>query len=181
MSSKHFFLLWSAAFLSASIVRPLAASDSTFGVKAGFSFATISDPSSDVSLGLTAGCLVSLRLNERFCLQPELDIIQKGEGDVKIRCLEVPVLLKFRFKSEGSMTPSLLAGPYLAFKIHSSGDTADLYDFERPDFGIALGGAMDFKVGRYALIFDLRYDFGITEVDHSVWTRTLIATVGIGF
>ncbi len=181
MVLKHFSVIFFVVALSGLTARPLAANEATFGVKAGFCSAGISGSSSGQWLGLSLGGFASIRLTERLRLQPELDLVRKGDDQVSIRCLEIPLLFKYSIMSGESTATSLLAGPYLACKIHSSGESPDSYEFRRPDFGAVIGAAQDFKTGKYILVFDIRYDLGITEIDDGVWTRTLIATVGIGF
>ena len=199
MFNKHFVVVFSVVVLSLLTVRPMAAADTSFGLKAGISIANFKgSPHSSSLTNLTLGGFAVFRLTDYLFLQPELNFVQKGQKTqsayywlpnvpikIKIHYLEIPVLIKFNLTSESSITPSLLAGPYMAFKLHSrtqaGGVSLDWHHFKSTDFGIVLGGALDCKMGKNTLVFDLRYNLGLSKIAEDTKTKTLAATVGIRF
>jgi hypothetical protein len=222
MFKRRFLLICSVIALSVLTAGSMATADTTFGVKAGVSMTNLSglDGSSKLT-GLTLGGFASFRLAGNLFLQPELNLVQRGatyeheannyligpirlNGKIRVQCLEIPVLAKWNLVSGKPVTPSLLAGPYAAFKLNTRWngklqaagyefDIEDYYDLEdfaelkSAEFGIVLGGALDYKLGKSVLVFDLRYVLGLSEAakvidgTESVKTRTFTATVGIGF
>ena len=154
-------------------------------------------------MGLGAGGFLTFALGPNFALQPELLYVQKGaryeEGDAsvtfKLDYLDIPVLLKYRFPTEGSIRPNLFAGPVGSIKMsaniqmESGGDEAsvDMSDEVKGfDFGVALGGGLDFALSSSTLNFDVRYTLGLTDwpdtdLGGSVRNNGWLVTVGVGF
>jgi hypothetical protein len=70
-------------------------------------------------MGLAVGGFVTFALGPTLALQPELLYVMKGvryerETDrlkFNLNYIDLPVLLKYRFATTGSMRPSLFAGP----------------------------------------------------------------------
>lgn len=173
-----------------------------FGVKAGLGMANLSGDGWDVAsegigteidnkfkMGFGVGVMVQIPLGEGgLLLQPEAMYVMKGaklefpeaeaEGfditaKAKIDYIEVPILVKYAFPTEGNIAPSIFAGPAVAFnigsKFESEGadadelESGDIYNQKSIDFGIMFGGGLEFKVGEKSkLAIDLRYTMGLT-------------------
>ncbi len=159
----------------------------------------------DLKTGLAAGGFLTFALGPNFALQPEVVYAMKGsvyeEGGYKytfkFNYLDVPILFKYRFPTEGRMRPNLFAGPIPSFKLSAklkeeapSGDREG--DFEHVkglDLGLALGGGIDFAMASSTITFDIRYTLGLTEwwdgedPDNEVTlkNRGWLVAAGIGF
>lgn len=95
----------------------------------------------------------------------------------------------------GSIRPNLFASPVGSIKMsaniqmESGGDEAsvDMSDEVKGfDFGVALGGGLDFAFSSSTLNFDVRYTLGLTDgpdtdVGGSVRNNGWLVTVGVGF
>jgi len=151
------------------------------------------------------GAFASFRVNDYFFIQPEVYYSQNGAkwewtsagikfmDYHKIDYLQIPVLAKVRLVTKGKLLPSLFAGPYGALKLSAPWvyevggvrETGNSEDFKSSDFGLVFGGALDYRVGKIALILDVRYNFGLAKVYDeevgSLKSRTLSVMVGIGF
>lgn len=138
--------------------------------------------------GLQAGAVVNFAVNDLLSFQPELLFSQKGlkvseseGGDSfelirKASYLEVPVLAKFTFGSEtlkGFTTMGPYAGYWMggkeALKINSS-EVSEKFDFDedeynRLDVGASFGVGLAFPMGTGALNLDVRYNFGLSDVN----------------
>ncbi len=183
------------------------------GIKAGVSLATFGGDDVDMGpvspgtrTGLAVGGFLTFAMGPNFALQPELLYVQKGakyeEGDesatFKFGYLDIPVLLKVRFPTSGSVRPSLFAGPVGSIKLSADGEATegdmslsmDISDMVKGfDFGMAFGGGLDFAMGQNTLAFDARYTLGLTDWPDSVdfgdggsaKNQGWLITLGIGF
>jgi hypothetical protein len=148
-------------------------------VKAGFNRASIEtnfESSSDTSssrFGLIGGAYVRFDITDFFGLQPELLITQKGysfiersfdfddddfedlEGTYGLTYLEVPVLARLEFATQGGWRPFLFGGPAFGIKVGNSisidGQEREVDDDEvtSTDSGLVIGGGI--QVGRTAV------------------------------
>lgn len=184
------------------------------GIKAGVnmskltSMGTISGADSKALIGYQIGLFYGYALTDNIVIQPEVYYVQKGHeykesgGSAKIdtvlNYIEVPVLFKYKFATEGSFIPSFFVGPYAAFKAsakekykgfedpeeNGSIDIKD--DVKSTDFGLVFGLGADLKVGETTkFIIDLRYSLGLTKVakDSIADSKntSLALLIGLGF
>lgn len=128
--------------------------------------------------GISFGGFLTYSINEIFAVQPEVLFTQKGakandedwELSFNLSYLEIPVLAKIMIPAKGNIKPSLLAGPVVALKL--SGNTrVEWYGEEEEediedgtDFGLILGGSIDFGVGQGKLMIDIRYTLGLSQI-----------------
>ncbi len=202
------------AVLAVALMAGVAAAQETGlvgkGLKLGLSMYTFGGSdnemegvSPDSRMGLGAGGFLTFALGPNLALQPELLYVQKGakyeEGGVtatlKFDYLDIPVLLKYRFPTEGSIRPNLFAGPVGSIKmsadlkVEAGGEDAstDVSDEVKGfDFGVAFGGGLDFALSSSTLTFDVRYtlamtDWPDTDVSASAKNNGWLVTVGVGF
>jgi hypothetical protein len=131
-----------------------------------------------------------------FALQPELYYSMKGTSesevitiDLKEGYIEIPVLLKVNFPMEGkSWSPTLFAGPYMAFLMSAKLEDIDVKDeVAGTDFGLVVGGGFDFGLseGQQILSLDVRYSMGFTKIDEEgeadVMNNGFQLLLGFGF
>jgi hypothetical protein len=132
----------------------------------------------------------------RFAIQPQVLYSMKGaniegvEGaSLKLNYLQVPVLAQIRFPGAGGVTPHLILGPSLSFKLScklSDGDE----EFDCEDVGLeakgtdfSLIGGIGLDVG--SLTIAARYDYGLTRLEDTtspddLYNRAFTLTVGYG-
>jgi hypothetical protein len=129
---------------------------------------------------------VNVKLSEGFSIQPEIYYATRGfkvdqnilgvplTGKVKIRYLEIPLLVKVNVPVNLSLKPVLFAGPYLAWRVGAKTvleyleekEEEDIKDeIKGTDFGLILGVGFEYKVGSVNLLFDARLSFGLTNID----------------
>jgi opacity protein-like surface antigen len=207
---KRAFLVLTAV---AALARP-AAAEIEPGLKVGINSAKVSLASGDDEgftgrTGPVAGGSLYFR-GERFGLQAEALYTVKGfaveetsdgtSGNVEIRWLEVPVLLRAELMSEGSVRPYVVAGPTIAFKIDSKltieqdGVSVNLSELEGEDLdesisstdvGAAAGVGVQAKVGGLAIEVEGRYTLGFSNLDKddndTIKSRTATLSVGVRF
>jgi hypothetical protein len=141
-----------------------------------------------------------------FSLQPELLFIQKGdrfdernvEATTTLNYLELPLLAKISFGSP-TIKGYLNAGPSLALGLNGKykvegGENAGETDIRfgdasndgrryldnRFDFGLQFGGGGSFGLGPGALIADIRYGLGLSDLndEDKAQNRTFAFTLG---
>ena len=161
------------------------------GVKAGVSFATLSNrsPDFDARTGFAAG--ISLDLGGGVIgLAPELLYVQKGTTSdgapsstaVKLSYAEIPVLLKVSLPIP-SLQPFAYAGPSVSFRLGcEAGDTeCDDDTIKSTDYGAVLGAGVKLG-GRFTL--EGRFNWGIADINNlsdGVDTKTRTFMVLAGF
>jgi hypothetical protein len=154
-----------------------------FGVKGGMNFANMSvDPAElqdDDSLkSYAVGAWWGVPVNRRLTIRTEALYSVKGDAETadgyttstRMSYLDVPVLAKVGFLHDASARPSLFLGPLVALNLTANskleGDGGDLdmdvKDQVRTlDFGLVVGGGVDFTVGEHTYGLELRYARGL--------------------
>lgn len=140
------------------------------GLKAGLNITGIipvDDIEASFRLGFHAGGFVKVPLNKSLAFRPELLFTQKGASTIvevwgltatsknTISYIEVPLLMQYKIAD----AVNIQAGPYLSYmvgmKIKDNDEEISLADYNRFDYGIALGSTFnlgDFELGaRYSL------------------------------
>lgn len=169
--------------------------------------AIFSDWATNSRLGLAVGGFVTFALGPNFSLQPELLYVMKGVGyereadrwKFNLNYIDLPVLLKYRFATTGSARPNLFAGPVvsaaLSAKIVSyvgpdwEPQEADIsYGVRDLDFGLAIGGGLDFAMSGGTLTVDVRYVLPLTRwsdyvenEDPVLTNQGFLVMAGVGF
>jgi hypothetical protein len=138
--------------------------------------------------GFMTGAVFQFKVSDKFALQPELLFSSRGQkindgtdwATLILNYVEIPILTKFLIPI-GVVTPTVYAGPSLAFrigKINRIGETGgieiDMDDNKREvfdkyynkfDLGISVGGSVGTKVGPGSLIADIRYTLGLLYIE----------------
>ncbi len=166
------------------------------GVKGGINLANHSGSDKDDHhknrTAFVGGAFLTHALSGPLVVQPEVLFSMKGykwedagwKETGKYSYVEIPVLVKYVIPMEGSVRPSLFAGPAPAFLLSAEEEweysmengfgfqedehsgTTDVKDKRNTfDFGLVFGGGVDIAVGSRTLIFDVRYTLGLTKID----------------
>ncbi len=169
--------------------------------------AVASDWATNSRMGLAVGGFVTFALGPDLALQPELLYVMKGAGHERgadrrkfnLSYVDLPVLLKYRFATTGSTRANLFAGPVvsaaLSAKIVSyvgpgwQPQEVDIsYGVRDLDFGMAVGGGLDFAMSGGTLTIDGRYVFPMTRWSDYVENEDPVLTnqgfllmAGVGF
>ncbi|GAF67290.1 unnamed protein product, partial [marine sediment metagenome] len=109
-----------------------------------------------------------------------------------VNYVEIPVLVKLSIASQGSVVPSLFVGPYVAIKLSSKakiefggGSEEEEWgeDIKTTDFGVVVGGGVDFALGSSKITVDARYTLGLTTMfdDDDVKNGVISFMVGGSF
>jgi hypothetical protein len=120
------------------------------------------------------------------------------DGTAKLKYLEIPLLIRFMYPNKSDFVPHLFAGPALAANLSAKAD-ATLYgqpfsgDIEEivndRDFGLVIGGGVDFNLSTTKISLDVRYTHGFMSVDDSqhlsdvknqVWTISTAVLFRVG-
>ena len=113
-----------------------------------------------------------------FALQIEPMYVQKGgsisaggeETNIKLAYLEIPILLKLKIPTPGSITPYVFAGPNIGIALSASAETGnqdtDIKDeITSTDFALDFGAGVGFKVAPLiVLVLDARYSLGLSDI-----------------
>lgn len=130
--------------------------------------------------GLGLGVFATYSLSPHFAIQPELLYMQKGTSwgffvdvDWPANYLELPILAKVTAWPQKKFQPTLFAGPALAILLSSSITvtyqeetelSVDVKDgMKSTDLGLVLGGGFAYHFRTFALTFDIRYTWGMTD------------------
>ena len=195
-------LLTLTILLSAGLLvnQAQAQSNTGFGIRGGVNFANFNDIDGDTEsrTGLMGGIYTSFLIpNSPVAIQPEVLYTQKGaeSGDntFELDYIEIPVLARFDFITDGGITPHVYFGPYLGFNVSAEYDGNNDDDpifgdaetniedqVNSTDVGVVVGGGLDF--GRVNL--GVRYGAGLTEVFEdggSAKNGVFSVIAGIGF
>lgn len=167
----------------------------------------------------TFGIVTEIGLGENFAFQPELLYTTKGfkisEGvninlgglpipagvtaRTKINYLEVPLLAKYKFGTEG-LRFNIAAGPVVSYAVNGQLDTRanllfdinplktnidlDALNYERLEVSASIGAGIEYETSGGALFADARYVHGFSDlynapvVDLNLKNRGIGMTVG---
>jgi hypothetical protein len=144
--------------------------------------------------GIIAGMGMRIVIPEKFVIQPEIIVSMKGskfedrEGNSylftthKLGYMEIPILLKYYFSVDYLVLPHIYMGPVLGFVLYSKLfyeakpkeiltilELPEERDIEngtkKADFGISMGGGVDFDLWHGRIILDFRYTFGFLTIN----------------
>lgn len=196
------------ASLTVLAARPADAQRIAIGVRGGLNRATADakgslfegDPGSTTQWH--AGAVATVEISRFLALQTQFLLSRKGfaEGTgnvgVDVGYVEIPVLAMIQIP--GRVSPHLYAGPVLALEnsctvtTASGGEEQCGQALEGPatkgaDSGIVLGGGVKLDAGPGYFLFDVLYNYGLTNVAEfredvdSIKLRTIYVSVGYLF
>ncbi|MBC7949610.1 MAG: PorT family protein [Chitinophagaceae bacterium] len=156
---------------SAFLFTAVQAQSVQFGIKAGVNAANIDISNGneyDSKIGMHAGGLVHIHINDHFAIQPELVYSMQGcktEDDdfkLKLNYVNVPVLAQYMFNGGFRLQTGPQFGFLTSAKTKNGEVEVDVNDeIKSTDFSWAFGAAYLSKVG---VGVDFRYNLGISNV-----------------
>lgn len=211
------FLVLSAAIGLVAMTAPAGAA--VFGFKGGLSVATLrgSLPTDGLvenssKLGFGVGGWLAIPLGPNLSLQPELNYVQKGTslGTVELTdpggtvigsvdvleavgYLELPMLLRLSFPAGGPVSPYLVGGPVVGFRLSQQLRVSGTINastgtdvFRSTDLGAALGGGFELGRGPFRGTFETRYTLGLTAATEDFYSSdtrngALLVITGVVF
>lgn len=195
------FSVLAAAIGLVATTSPAAAA--VFGLKGGLSVATLhgSLPTDGLvqyssKLGFAAGAWLAIPVGPSLSIQPELNYVQKGTslGSVDVTgpggeiigtaeileavdYLELPVLLRVSFPGGGAVSPYLVGGPVMGFRMSQQIKVSGVVDigtdidfFKSTDFGAALGAGLELGRGPFRGTLETRYTLGLTSASEDFYS-----------
>jgi len=159
-------------------------------------------------LGIRGGGFVRIHFHDVVAIQGETFFSQMGskyeemilgtnyKEELKLTYIEVPLLVKVVLPTQSSIKPNIFSGSYVALNLDAKATTyiagvkegeEDLEDVRTLDYGLVFGAGLDIELGNLMLIFDARYNLGLTKIndpeglDIAVKNNALVAMLGIGF
>lgn len=137
-----------------------------------------------IRAGFTAGLAFSVKVTEKFSIQPELLFTQKGanykrrimdvtgpEIQTRLHYLEIPVMARYhvdRFYLGAGPAFNLALGG----KSKVCGTETDIKfgdgvnELRRTDVTLLFGGGAMFPLGKGNLVLDVRYGVGLSDIDN---------------
>jgi hypothetical protein len=208
-TKRIIFVLLAIAF-SATFLFPgtvLGRRLTEIGVKAGLNIADYKDGwrDTDSKMGFCGGAFIIFSINEMLAVQSEFLFSMKGAklgenvrtdefGNIiatssireVLNYLEIPVLGKLYVLPQSRVRPNLFAGPYFALKLsgkHRVGSQeTDIEDLKDTDYGLVLGGGVDFELGQGQLTVDARYTLGLAKIyDSGADIKNRVISVMLGY
>jgi len=184
-----------------------AAEGMSYGIKAGMNIANWHGDHAggmDSRLGFCGGGFVVLGLTDIFVIQPEALYTQKGvkweirlnpQGYLKATLeydyIEIPLLFKLVSPVKGGVKPNFLVGPYFAINVNakekieetSTPTELDYGELVKDiEFGIVLGGGVDFPLEKGKIVFDGRYTLGLTTTSEEGWDlKNKVVSLMLGY
>jgi Outer membrane protein beta-barrel domain len=146
--------------------------------------------------GIQAGFAFQAGITPGFSLVSEFYFIRKGgklkannplttnESSLCFNTLELPLMARFHF---GRFY--LNAGPSIAYNLSGEKEIDDVSTklsftnssegFRRFDFGIQMGGGVEFPLKRRRIALDIRYSYGLSNIsyDKEMYNRALMISV----
>ena len=211
MKTLRLFCL--ATLITALLTAPAFAGPLGKTIKGGISYATIEHDFLDFDhdLGFVLGLAMNYGLTPGLALQPEILYVQMGAADVatatdemgqvigtldvttNLDYIQIPVLLKVDVPLSGSILPTLLLGPAVAFNINADNhlegmgidESGDLEDISSTDVSLILGLGMKLGAGPAGVNLELRYNHGLKNIYDDalvdIHNRSIQAMVGYSF
>ncbi len=163
-------------FLSSTVL----AGGLTLGFKGGLNLANVTGDDvedNEMKLCFGGGVFINFPMCGLISLQPELLFMMKGmefesyiDAGVRMSYIDIPILAKFTIPTIGALSPNLFAGPYVGFNTSAEVYVGDIVNdikdqVKSTDFGLVLGGGLDYSIGVGELTFDARYALGLSSFD----------------
>ena len=160
------------------------------GLKAGVNLATLntSGESPGRRTGFLGGAHLAISLpGSMFYFQPELLYSAKGfsdtfdgtSGTLALDYIDIPVLVGVHFETSGPATPRVFLGPQASVNLscnlkgEEQGASASIdcdsdllggvFDANSVLFDLLFGAGVDLAMGKFDIVFDARYDLGLTD------------------
>ncbi len=161
-------------------------------------------------LGFNAGAFIEVPVHPIISIQPEVQYTTKGETlekddivnrtwKIQLENVEVPILAKVYFPTDGDVKPFVYFGPFMGWNLSSKTDKfseignftfssgQDLEDQTNAwEAGVAFGAGLAYLLPSGVFFLDARYTLGLTSAFDNkdlekVYTGVIGLQVGYGF
>ena len=159
------------------------------------------DIDSDEITGYNLGGFLEVPIgNGNIYFQPEILLIQKGGAlslnvadiTTTINYIDVPILLKLKILNSNLFNVNVLGGPSFGYATNGeeveNGTVINLNfgedNIKRFDVGIHAGAGLALELGSIAVVGDVRYLFGLSDLDGSdraIKNRGILLSAGLQF
>jgi outer membrane protein with beta-barrel domain len=114
-------------------------------------------------------------------------------GTFKLSYVEVPILLGYRFPTSGQVRPYLMGGGHIGVKVGCSleasqgSQSASIScedagaEVKSTDFALQGGAGLNFGLGANTLSVDLRYAYGLQNLQEGAEMKNRGFTLGVGY
>jgi hypothetical protein len=199
-----------AIALAATFLFPVAVFGTRLpkiGMKAGLNIADYEGGwrDTDSKMGFCGGAFVTCSINEMFAVQTEFLFSMKGAnlGEIARRdefgnitetstisevlnYLDIPVLGKLSIMPQSRVRPNLFAGPYFALKLSGKlkvgSYETNIEHLKDGDYGIVVGGGVDFELDEGEITVDTRYTLGLSRIfGSSIDSKNRVISVMLGY
>ena len=167
------------------------------GFKVGLNMANLTGDidGNAMKMGIAGGVFMTYTFSPGVAMQPEVMYVMHGtkedggDGKIKLDYIDVPILFKYSFPTEGNFKPNLFAGPMVGLLMSAKMDDNDIKDGMKDiNFGAAFGIGATMQMETMAVTMDARYTLGLTntldipdEVDVSWKTGDISIMLGLAF
>ena len=172
----------------------------TWNVQAGINMSSITDSEADMKVGFQAGVGMDYALTDMWSIRPSLLLIMKGAkaeaGGIEVKSnpmyLQLPVMAAANFDLSDNMKFVAKAGPYLGVGVGGKvkveeggievkkdffGDDADQAGGKRFEFGLGIGGGLEFG----QIMVNLDALFGLTKIMKYDSSKNLTVALSVGY
>ena len=172
------FYLISIIAIMVMAVGTAEAQSVNVGTKIGLNSYSInndSGPGFDSKIGIHAGLIGHIHLNEQLGLQPELVYSMQGakSGDTNLNLdyLNVPVLFQYMFDNGFRLQAGPQVGILVRGKAENGNSTVDIKDdFKSIDAGLSFGAGYIHTPSSFGI--DVRYNLGLNDISESAATES---------
>lgn len=153
----------------------------SFGIKAGMNIANMNVEGLQSRIGFCGGGFASIEVGDIIVIQPEALYTQKGAKwervyeppgitTLKLDYVDIPLLFRFMLPVKGAVKPNLFVGYYFAINVNATyridvngaSEERDFGEYYKDtDFGMVLGGGVDFLLKKGKIVLDGRYALGL--------------------
>lgn len=151
----------------------VSAQNINIGTKIGLNSYTINtDNNSDFDsrIGIHAGLLGHIHLNNDFALQPEIVYsmqgAKSGDNELKLDYINIPVLVQYMFDNGFRLQAGPQLGLLINAKAENNNSSSDLKDqFKSVDAGLSFGVGYVHPPTSFGI--DARYNLGLNDISES--------------
>ena len=176
------FYLISIITIMVLLASTATAQHTNIGIKGGlnsYNIETNNGSGFDSMIGLHAGLLGHIHLNDQFGLQPEvyysMQGAKSGNSEIKLDYINVPLLLQYMFDNGFRIQAGPQLGLLLNAKAENDSSVNIKDEFKSLDLGLSVGASYVHVSTGFGI--DARYNLGLTDISES----SLVESTNRGF
>ena len=149
--------------------------------------------------GIKAGLFIEYPITNQFIISTELNYSMRGAEHnsngvfwplnykfiTKMDYLEIPITLQYRMPLGINISPKIFAGAEAAFLLQAKTEyyENDILQMEvnsnsqSNEYGVIFGIGADYNLSTNKIIFDIRYYYGISNIDKNESSKTTNKTI----